>query len=193
MIHDDGIEWAVLDAEAAVHADIGINVKFCRLSDGPTRLRVIGANDPDALRRANLGANSARRATDFFLAVRTFIVNQKRHIAEFFRRGKFFFRILHSKYTARILAGAMSDAFRIIVAVSPPGDVIKISIHKPLEGYAETFDDSFSIHGFFSNFYRSSSPSTMSIAPNMATKSAILVPTHILSRAVMLIKDGART
>src|SRR5581483_5077986 len=175
------------------HADVRVNKEFGRLRDGAACLRVVGANDPNALRRADFCTNPAGCTANFLLSICAFIVNQKRHITEFFRHRQFFFGILHGEDAASFCAGTMGNALIIVVAASPPGDVIKISINETFERYAETFEYSFAIHNLFSVFYRSSSPSTMSITPRIATKSAIFCPTHIFSSAVMLMKDGART
>ena len=59
VVHFDGVKRAIFGAQPAVHANIGIDVEFSRVRDGPPGGRVAGAHDPDALRRADLGA--ARR------------------------------------------------------------------------------------------------------------------------------------
>ena len=59
MVHLDRIERAILRAEAAVHADVHIDEKLCRLGDWLAGDWVVRAHDPDALRRTDLGAYSA--------------------------------------------------------------------------------------------------------------------------------------
>jgi hypothetical protein len=62
VIHLDRIKRAVFGAHAAVHANINIDIKLRRRGHRPPGNRVGCAHDPDALRRASLGANPARGA-----------------------------------------------------------------------------------------------------------------------------------
>src|SRR5690349_1862977 len=65
VIHDDRVEGTVLGAEATVHADVYVDIELGRLGDRAAGSRVVRAHDPDTLRRADLGTNTARGAALF--------------------------------------------------------------------------------------------------------------------------------
>jgi hypothetical protein len=111
MIHLDGIEWAVFRAESTIHADVSIDEKLSRLGYRPSGGWVTASYDPDALWRANLGTNTAGRATDFLLPIFTLIVNEEWNISEFLRDRQFLLRILNGENASRILTGSVGDPF----------------------------------------------------------------------------------
>ena len=121
VIHLDRVERAVLGAETAVHADVGIDVELSRLRDGLAGLGVVRAHDPDALRRADLRANTAGGAAHSFLAVFSLVIDQEGNIAELFGSGQFLFRVLDGEDTARVLAGAVGDPFGSVIALLAAG------------------------------------------------------------------------
>ncbi len=81
VIHDDRVERTVLGAEAAVHADVHVDVELGRLGDRAARVRVVRTHDPDALRRADLGTDAAGGTALFLRAIWFFIVHQERNIS----------------------------------------------------------------------------------------------------------------
>ena len=147
MIHLDGVERAVLGAEAAVHADVGVDVELGGLRDGTSRGRVGAAHDPDALRRADLGADAAGGAADLLFAVRALVIDEERDVAEFLGHGQFLFGILHREDAACVLAGTVGDALRREVAFLARGDappqpdeVLPVGVEEAHEGDAQTFE-----------------------------------------------------
>src|SRR5690606_6129045 len=89
VIHLDRVERAELCAEAAVHADVDVDVELFRLWDGAAGFRVVGADDPDALRRADFRADAAACAPVVTGALWMIVVldHQERDEAEALGRG----------------------------------------------------------------------------------------------------------
>src|SRR6185503_20424510 len=132
-----------------VHTDIYVNEKFGRHGDRAARLRVVRTHDPDTLRRADLGTDSAGGAKYILLSIRTFIVNQEGNVTRFFRRDQSFFRILDGEDAALIFARAVLDSFFRVVAFLPaqqPDDVVNIRIPESLPGDTQSFKNTFSVH-----------------------------------------------
>ena len=145
-----GVHASMLPEEAAAHADVGVNPEPGRLRHGPPGLGVGAAHNPDALRRAGLGADAARGTADVLFAALAFFVEQEGFVAELFRHRQFFFGVLDGKRTLGVLAGTMGDAFRRVIALAPPADVVEIGVNEALQGDAQSFENAFSVHGFFS-------------------------------------------
>ena len=70
VIHFNGIKGAELGAVATVHANVGVNVELGRLWNGLARFWIVGAHNPDALGRANFGANTAAGANSSMSSTR---------------------------------------------------------------------------------------------------------------------------
>ena len=129
MVHLDGIERAVLGAVSTVHAHIGIDIELRRVGDRPAGVGVGRAHDPNALGWAHLGADPARGAAVFDLAV-IFFINQEGYEAELFWNWEFLFGVLYSKYTFDILATAVSNPFSSVIALTPTANIVQIGIHE---------------------------------------------------------------
>src|SRR4030065_1959608 len=91
MVHFDRIERAVFGAKAAVHANVHVDVKLSRYRDGFAGLRIVRPNDPNALGRADFGANPTGSTTNALGAVVLFIIDKEWDVSEFFRKDQFLF------------------------------------------------------------------------------------------------------
>ena len=162
-VHLDGLERANLDANLALHADADVDVEHLRSHQWFTLLVAVH-HDVDALRRTLDLANLARRAPRL---VRGFVIDQKRKRARVLRGLDAFLRVL--------------DRNHPFLGIETP-DVI-------LGRHDQALDQTFAgeVH------YRSTSPNTMSMLPNIMTASATFCPTHMSSSTVKLIKLGGRT
>jgi hypothetical protein len=118
MVHDNRVEGAILRAEAAIHAYIGVDEELCGLGNRPPGARIVRTDDPDALGRADLGADPARCAADL-ATVLPLVVHEEGHVAELLRDRQLLLGILHGEDAARILAGAMRDALGLEIAPTP--------------------------------------------------------------------------
>ena len=146
MIHFDGVKWTIFGAQAAVHTNIGIYVEFGRVRDGSSGGWVGGADDPDALRWADLGADTAGGAQQVLLAVRPLVVDQEGHEPKLFRNRDFLFRVLDSENSAGILAGAVGNAALGVIASADPAQIIQVGFDKPFEADTQTLQNTFTVH-----------------------------------------------
>jgi hypothetical protein len=69
VIHNDRVKGTIFGTKATVHADIRVNVELSWFWNRATGVRVIGTNDPNTLRRADFGTDSARSAALFHLPI----------------------------------------------------------------------------------------------------------------------------
>src|SRR5450759_2470257 len=146
MVHFYGVERTEFSTQAAVHADIRVNIKLGRVWDRTPGGRVGGADDPDALRRTHLGANAARSAAQSLFPIRAFIVDQEWYKAELFRDWDLFFRILHGKNAASFLAGPVCNALIVVIPPAQPNQVVEVGFSKTFKTDAKTFQNTFNIH-----------------------------------------------
>src|SRR3972149_118064 len=116
--------------------------------DRPARLGIVRALDPNALRRAHLGADSARRAADLTLALGSLVVDQEGDEAELLRDGELLLRGLHRKNAGALRPLAHLERFVVEVAAAQPTNVIDVAAHEVFERYAQAFQNSGSKHRF---------------------------------------------
>jgi hypothetical protein len=127
MIHFDGVKRAKFSAQATIHTNININKEFLWFGLW-TPTRKLASDDPNALRWAYLGANSAGSAPvmgPLFARFRL-VSYQERDESEAFWYGQFFLRIEHGHYASSLEALTIAQGFRIVVssASCQPVDII---------------------------------------------------------------------
>src|SRR5690606_13219244 len=153
VVHLDRIERAKFGAQPAVHADVDVDKKRLWLRNWPLGLRVLTAHDPDTLRRANLGADTAARAPVVSRTLRMVVVfdNQERYEAEPLRHGEFLFRILDGEDTLRFRP--LSNLKRRIrqraaqILLRATAHVCRIGGDEMLEGNPQALHNALSEHG----------------------------------------------
>jgi len=150
VIHLDSVERAELGAQAAVHTDVDVDVELLRCGLGAAGLRVGAAHDPDALRRADLGADAATGAP--VLAGGLFRVqvvdDQKGGEAEAFRNGDLFLRVFNREQPQPAVLAALAEMEGGIGAftLAQEADVIDVCIKKMLERDPHPFKNAQSVH-----------------------------------------------
>src|SRR5690242_19400005 len=113
MIHLYRIKGAELGTVAAVHADVDVDEKFLWLRHRAACYRITAAYDPDALRRADLGADTAACAPVVTGGswVISIIHDQEGHKAEALWHRDLLFRVLYGEEAARFCALPRCEAF----------------------------------------------------------------------------------
>ena len=127
VVHLDRVERAILRAKAAVHTDVHINEKLGGFRDRFARGLVLPLHDPDALRRADLGADAAGGAAlglglpFFFLLA---VEDQDRQHPEPLRRFKPLLRIGDREDPPRVAGDEMPQRDR-----QPPQQLQPVDPH----------------------------------------------------------------
>src|SRR5207302_1701319 len=96
VVHLDGVEGAVLGAITARHADRDVDRKLGGLGDG-LAVGAGGADDPDALGRADLGADAAAGAA---LLASLLVVDEDGEVAEVIGDGQALLGVLDGEVAA---------------------------------------------------------------------------------------------